>query len=107
MFRGDNLNGENFHHAEMRRGKGGDNLESFLSSGKEVKIYRIDATAIHRVANSNLELSALAHLMQQPLPARAHKAWWLEQYILHHELPKWRWNSDGAISFVSSLLSGR
>ncbi|MBP6902784.1 MAG: hypothetical protein KBC73_22015 [Burkholderiaceae bacterium] len=105
MFRGDGLSGDNFHHAEMRRGRGDDNLGSYLQQTGEVKIHRIDAASILHGANSIPELQKLTRLMRMPLPARAHQAWWLEQYVLHHELRTWRWNKDGAAAHVSKSLA--
>lgn len=105
MFRGDNLDGENFHHAEMRRGRGEDNLVSYLRRGGEVKVYRIAAADIHSVSMSDRGLVRLQKLMQQPLPPRAHQAWWLEQYVLHYELAAWRWNKEGATAYVSHFLA--
>lgn len=105
MFRGDNLDGENFHHAEMRRGRGDDNLQSYLNGGGEVKVHRISAADITFLAKSSPGLVRLQKLMQQQLPPRAHTAWWLEQYVLHYELAEWRWNKDGATSFVSQFLA--
>lgn len=105
MFRGDELSVENFHHAEMRRGCGGDNLESYLLNNGPVSVYRISATAIHWESRSVPELHSLGSLMQQPLPPRTHQAWWLEQYVLHHEIQDWRWNRNGAVSGVSTFLA--
>jgi hypothetical protein len=105
MFRGDNLTGENFHHAEMRRGRGEDNLESYLKLGREVKVFRIAAADVYRFAKSAQDLHSLYRLMQQPLPPRTHQAGWLEQYVLHYELPAWRWNKDGASAEVSRFLA--
>jgi hypothetical protein len=105
MFRGDNPHGDNFHHAEMRRGRDHDNLESYLRRGGQVNVHRIAAFDIHRLAKSKRELALFAELMAQPLPPRTHQAWWLEQYVLHHELPNWRWNTDGANAKVSAFLS--
>jgi hypothetical protein len=105
MFRGDRLAGENFHHAEMRRGRGVDNLETYLMRSGPVKVHRIPAFDIYRLAKSKDELASLALLMQQPLPPRTHQAWWLEQYVLHHEHLEWRWNKDGANSEVSRFLA--
>lgn len=105
MFRGDNLNDENFHHAEMRRGRGNDNLESYLKYSGEVKVYRIASVDAYRFAKSIHDLQSLYRLMQQPLPPRTHQAWWLEQYVLHYELPIWRWNKEGATVDVSRFLA--
>lgn len=104
MFRGDSLAGDNFHHAEMRRGRADDNLESYLRRIGQVSIHRIAAKEIHRLAKSKKELADLVLLMQLPLPPRAHQAWWLEQFVLHHELPTWRWNKDGSHPVVSRFL---
>ncbi|PPE68786.1 hypothetical protein C1702_15005 [Caldimonas thermodepolymerans] len=105
MFRGDGLAGDNFHHADMRRGRGADNLEAYLRHDGEVKVYRIATIDIHALAKADPELHLLHLLMQQPLPRRAHQGWWLEQYVLHHEHPSWRWNQQGAASSVARWLS--
>lgn len=107
MFRGDNLDGENFHHAEMRAGKGADNLVSFLKTSGEVVVSRISGDAIYSAVARVPELHVLHTLMRQPLPPRAHRAWWLEQYVLNCELPSWRWNTRGATNFVSVFLASQ
>jgi hypothetical protein len=105
MFRGDNLGGENFHHAEMRRGRGDDNLESYLKRVGQVEVHRIAATDIYRLSTSKQELALLQRLMKQPLAPRTHQAGWLEQFVLHYELPMWRWNKDGANAYASRFLA--
>lgn len=105
IFRGDGMGGDNFHHAEMRKGNGAKNLISFLESGKSVEIFRFDG---HRMQNAIRGHAGLAHLLamtQLPLPARKHMAWWFEQYLLHTEGTEWLWNTDGADRVVAKALA--
>lgn len=49
MFRGDGLDGRNFHHAEMRAGNGEDSPEAFLKTGYQIAIYRVSAESIAKI----------------------------------------------------------
>lgn len=105
MFRGDHLDGDNFHHAEMRAGNGPKNLISFLQSGQEVEVYRFSGTQMREVVNSKIELHALSDLILQPHTARKHLGWWFEQYVLYREPNKWQWNSDPADKIIHKVIS--
>ncbi|MFC3146447.1 hypothetical protein [Piscinibacterium candidicorallinum] len=104
MFRGDGLGGRNFHHAEMRRGRDGDNLISFLKSGRAVEIYRVSGDAVRRRCAANERFSALAGLMHKATSETEHLGWWFEQFILFHEHRAWRWNAQGARAKVFVAL---
>lgn len=105
MFRGDKPKVENFHHAQMRKGKGPNNLISFLRSGKEVEVYRFSGSRMRETINSIYEFQLLSMLIRQPLPPRAHLSWWFEQYVLHRELEHWQWNTKGAEKIIQKFLS--
>ncbi len=105
MFRGDDLGGDNFHHAEMRLGNGPDTLISFLRSKQEVGIYRIPGARILEAVNSIAELHLLLPLTRQAVTARRHLAWWFEQYVLYREPRVWRWNTDPADKVIHKVLS--
>lgn len=105
MFRGDGPRVENFHHAQMRKGKGSSNLISFLQTGNEVDIYRFAGAAMRETVSSVNALNQLSALIQQPLPPRTHLSWWFEQYVLHKELDQWQWNRKGADAVVSNFLT--
>lgn len=104
MFRGDRLNGTNFHHAEMRSGNGAENLEAFLASGKSVMVYRAAAQQIAKLLTTVPELDSLRTLCEQPTSPRKHLGWWLEQYVLHAESKQWRWNTCPADKLVVKLF---
>lgn len=105
MFRGDHLDGDNFHHAEMRAGNGPKNLISFLQSGQEVEVYRFSGTQMREVTNSKPELHALSELILQPHTARKHLGWWFEQYVLYREPNMWQWNTDPADKIIHKVIS--
>jgi hypothetical protein len=105
MFRGDDLDGDNFHHAEMRAGNGSDNLISFLRSGQEVVVYRFSGTRMREAVNSIPELHLLSPLIRQPYTARKHPGWWFEQYVLYREPNRWLWNSNPAEKIIHEVMS--
>jgi len=105
MFRGDGLGGDNFHHAEMRAGKGSSNLVSFLRSGRAVEIHRIPSAQMCKVVQSVPELERLLPLTQQPLTSTKHLGWWFEQYVLYCDAQIWRWNSKPADMIIHKVLS--
>lgn len=104
MFRGDNLAGDNFHHAEMRKGNGAKNLISFLRSGQEVDIFRFSGPRISDEVKSNGDLQPLEQLSQQVRTARKHLGWWYEQYVLFREPNVWRWNTDPADKIIKTVV---
>lgn len=106
MFRGDGLDGNNYHHGEMRAGNGSDNPAAFLAAGNQVAIYRVNA---HRIGDLVSALPSLHHLRvlaDQPRISRKHLGWWYEQYILFSEPSLWRWNTAPADKTIGKLFSG-
>jgi hypothetical protein len=107
MFRGDGLSGDNYHHAEMRRGNGADNPVNFLRAGRKIEIHRIAAEAIAAIVANTPELHFLSLLAQQPRTARSHLGYWFEQYMLWVEPPPlWRWNAAPANKALLRTLGG-
>lgn len=102
MFRGDGMRGTNFHHAQMRAGRGSDTPEALLREGQAIEILRLNALEFARTMSGRCDLAGLQQLMH--LPAK-HPGYWLEQFILHHEQRQWRWNTAPAASEVSRLLT--
>ena len=102
MFRGDGLNGSNFHHAQMRAGNGHDNPVTYLRSAQKVDIHRMPAATIRRTVAEVPELATLQLLLQQP---KQHVGYWFEQFILHTERGQWRWNTAAATGAVQSILN--
>lgn len=88
MFRGDDVPDENFHHAEMRRGRDRDNLESFLAAGGSVDVYRLP---MHRFRTQTPQDPVLRRLLALPTASRQHLGYWAEQLLLLSCGP-WRWN---------------
>ena len=105
MFRGDGLNGSNYHHAEMRRGNGNDTPINFLASGDQIYIYRVSAQNIASLVKVDSKLEALRVLLEQPITSKKHLGWWFEQYILYTESKQWRWNTALADKSLSKLFS--
>ncbi len=107
MFRGDGLGGENYHHAEMRKGNGDDHPVSFLGTGRTISIFRARAADIADLVSQEPELEPLQVLAKQPRTPRKHLGWWFEQYILLSEWGAWRWNTAPADRAVRSLFALR
>lgn len=105
MFRGDGLDGQNYHHAEMRSGNGQDNLIDFLLSGQHVVVYRIPAQRIADLISDEQSLNTLQILSVQPKTSKKHLGWWFEQYILFSEPKQWRWNSASSDKLVTKLFT--
>lgn len=104
MFRGDRRGGDNFHHAEMRKGNGADNLVTYLQAGGSVVIHRVASSRIAEVVGARPETAFLRKLADQPRTKRSHPAYWFEQYILSVQAGQWRWNTASASATVWSLL---
>lgn len=85
MFRGDGLDGANYHHAEMRAGNGHDTPLSFLQAEYRIAVYRAQADRIAAVVQAQPALSRLQVLVQQPRTPTKHLGWWFEQYVLFSE----------------------
>ena len=92
MFRG--LNGKNFHHKQMRKGKGQNNLEGYLQIGGTVDIYIIDILGM--LDAEVTERQYMAAILAHPPKYSEHPAWWYEQIILSEEKRSWSWNKQGA-----------
>lgn len=105
MFRGDGMEGNNFHHAEMRAGRNGDTPRAFLASGRQIVIWRVPAEEIAARVASDKSLAHLRVLLSQSITAKKHLGWWFEQYLLHIHKDLWRWNSQGAESVVARLFA--
>lgn len=109
MFRGDGLKGDNFHHAEMRKGNSFDSSDTpvaFLQSGRKIDIHRIRSADIAGVVCKTPELDFLAPLPRQPRTLRKHLGYWFEQYVLFVEPPPlWRWNSSAANKALPQILA--
>ena len=103
MFRGDGLDGDNYHHAEMRKGNGEDHPVALLRSGKQISIFRAQADAIARLVSQVPELQPIQALASQPRTPRRHLGWWYEQYVLFTERGSWRWNTARADKAVTGL----
>lgn len=108
MFRGDNMDGENYHHAQMRSGNGSDNPISFLRSGREIAIHRAGAPALLATLVRDPALAHLAPLAQHATTGTRHLGWWFEQLLLYTKPGQWRWNTKGveepARSIIADLL---
>ena len=108
MFRGDGLDGDNFHHAEMRKGNKFDTSVTpvaFLQSGRTIEIHRISSAAVAAVVTKTRELDFLAPLPRQSRTSRKHLGYWFEQYMLFVEPPPlWRWNSSTATKALPQIL---
>lgn len=87
MFRGD-VRDENFHHAEMRRGRDLDNLASFLATNGSVEVYRLP---MHRFRTQTPQDPVVRRLLALPDSSRQHMGYWAEQLLLLRSGP-WRWN---------------
>ena len=95
MFRP--LKGKNFHHKQMRKGNGQNNLEEYLQIGGTVDIYIISKDILEILAAEDTELQYMrAILVNSPKKHREHPAHWYEQIILYQEKSSWSWNTQGA-----------
>ena len=97
MFRGDGLGGDNFHHAEMRAGRGSDNLITYLRAGNRVEIHRVASSDALRAIDRSPRMSQLAWIADAEVSKKKHVGYWLEQAILVTQPGKWRWNSAPAV----------
>lgn len=102
MFRGDYVRDENFHHAEMRRGRDRDNLDSFLASGGCVDVYRLP---MHRFRAQTQQDLVLRRLLALPTSSRQHFGYWAEQLLLIRSGP-WRWNVAAPSTSTAARLRG-
>jgi len=105
MFRGDGLDGNNYHHAEMRAGNGDDTLVAFLATGQKIAVYRVPSQRVATAVSTSPALRDLRKLVEQPRTAKKHLGWWFEQYVLCSEPSQWRWNTTPAARDVVRLFS--
>lgn len=104
MFRGDGLVGDNFHHAEMRKGKNGKNLVQYLRTGKEIEIHRAQSKVLARLVVERAQLRQLNPILSFPISTKKHLGYWFEQAVLHYEYPLWQWNFAQADKVLSKVL---
>lgn len=106
MFRGDGLEGANYHHADMRAGNGNDTPLAMLRSGQRIAIHRISAADLASTVKANADLHFLLPLLQQPKSPKKHIGFWFEQYCLFAQPGRWRWNTAAPDKSIAQLLSG-
>lgn len=106
MFRGDGLDGTNYHHAEMRAGNGSDTPVNFLKTDGRIAIYRARSDRIASQILARPELRHLHALTQQPRTKTKHLGWWMEQYVLFSQAGQWRWNTAKADKSLPTLFAG-
>ena len=106
MFRGKRSDGValNLHHREMRKGKGGENLVSFLRTRGDVRVHLIGKHSLARATREVSKLTPLQRLLDEPELPRVHAGTRFESAILHHEYEQWAWNTQHAHSGVVSFL---
>ena len=105
MFRGDGLDGKNFHHQQMREGNGQNNLEEYLQLGGTVDIFIIGKDILEELAAKVTELQFVsAILADDSLKRTDQPGWWYEQIILSEEKESWSWNIKGAGSDVKKAV---
>jgi hypothetical protein len=98
MFRGAGLKGKNFHHNEMRKGNGEQNLINYLQSEKKVKIYVIAGSKLSSLVEQLEDFKGLPPLINRPSfnSKENHPGFWFEQLILRESSTQWAWNTNGA-----------
>lgn len=103
MFRGDGMDGLNFHHAQMRSGNGDDTPVNYLNAGGRVDLYRMAEPSMKRAL---AEVSSFAQIAA-PLAAMTtkHLGYWLEHVILAKDTKQWRWNTAAANRAVIRLVT--
>jgi len=108
MFRGDGLDGLNFHHREMRKGNGQNNLERYLHKGGTVDIYIISKNALVSAASRSPELKHIAQILADEKLKEDNSfefpGYWYEQTILYEEKSSWSWNTKGAASKAQKII---
>ena len=103
MFRGDGMDGINFHHAQMRAGNGDDNPVNYLRAGGRVDLHRMSESAMNRALSDAPALARLA----TPIRAmtKKHLGYWIEQVVLAEAPGLWRWNTAKADREALRLLA--
>ena len=93
MFRGPT---NNFHHKQMRKGNGLNNLEEYLKEGKTVDIYIISKDVLVSRAANDPKLKYISVILSDnSLKRTDHPGHWYEQTILFEEKSSWSWNTKG------------
>lgn len=113
MFRGDSFDvALNFHHKEMRKGRGQANLIRYLEGGGKVDIYAAQAPDLCAYTAATPQLESLSMLLRGDiaftekthLKYQHHAGYWIEQLILREENESWAWNTKGVDSIAESAF---
>jgi len=105
MFRGDNLDGKNFHHEQIREVNGQNILEEYLEIGGTVDIFIIGKDILEELAAQVTELQFVSAILADASLKRTDQpGWWYEQIILSEEKESWSWNIKGAGSEVKKAV---
>lgn len=100
MFRGDSKLGENFHHDQMRKGRGQDSLPTYLAATGSVDVYRLP---MHLLRMQKQPDPVTRRILALPASSRNHLGYWAEQLLLLRSGP-WRWNvAQPSTSTVDTL----
>lgn len=92
MFRGDGMDGRNFHHEQMRNASSPMNMVRYLREGGKVHIHVISGPELASLAHSQPDWGDLRPLVAQP---SKHLGYWFEQAILMETKNHWIWNTNG------------
>lgn len=113
MFRGDVPRGVlNFHHAQMRTGRNGANLQTYLEAGGKVDIYLAESDDLCGLVSTMPEHANLNRLLSGQVPFshathlkyKYHTGYWAEQLILRDELSQWAWNSEAPTKLAREAM---
>lgn len=104
MFRGDDMGGRNFHHAQMRAGNGDDTPVNYLQSGRRVDLHRIGETSMRRALSETQSLAKVASAINSM--SKNHLGYWLEHVILALAPKQWRWNTAAADREAARIARG-
>lgn len=103
MFRGDGLSGLNFHHAEMRKGRGYKNLLTHLNDRGSVTIFYAKGVLIAEQLSTHSffqgysdYLRAIAESQRDKRNKKMGHGFAIEQMLLIKEGACWQWNTKGA-----------
>lgn len=103
MFRGDGLSGLNFHHAEMRKGRGYKNLVTHLNERGSVTIFYAKGVLIAEQLSSHPffqgysdYLRVIAESQRDKRNKKMGHGFAIEQMVLIREGVCWQWNTKGA-----------
>jgi hypothetical protein len=59
MWRGDGFRGSNFHHADMRKGRGGKGLTQFLRDVGAVQLWHVESNSVLPFLDDDAEFADL------------------------------------------------